>query len=113
MVYFAGDKSLNVEFVLLTGTERDESVLNYKGKKGKYSQDYDEYDNPEQAPGAIQEVEVDSDAMVRQVFADIQATETIDFTKPYARVIWFNHGVKDLPSQMTFYAQTAFPKIAE
>ena len=96
-----------MEYIYLTGSKLDESLLNYPGKKAE------EYYDEEETRPEITEIEVDSDAMARQLFKDIQATQTIDFTKPCCRVTWHNYGVKDFPEYMTFYAQTDFPDVAK
>ena len=105
--YLDRNRSLYVEYIYLTGSKLDESLLNYPGKKAE------EYYDEEETRPEITEIEVDSDAMARQLFKDIQATQTIDFTKPCCRVTWHNYGVKDFPEYMTFYAQTDFPDVAK
>ena len=104
VTYITKDKTLDVEYVLLIGTKPEEEILNYPGKKAKYQSD----DEPETV---IREIEVDSDAMAKQLFADIRSTQTVDFTKPFARVRWFENVDGDL-KQFTFFAQTPFPDVA-
>ena len=104
VAYITRSKTLNVRYILIIGAKQEESVLNFPGNKAMYLSD----DEPETI---IKEFEVDSDAMVKELFADIQSTETIDFTRPYACVRWFN-SVDDDFTVYTFFAQTDFPDAA-
>ena len=112
VTYITKDKTLDVEYVMLIGTKPEEDILNYKGKKKEQLDYYDEYDSDDEPDPIIREIEVDSDAMVRRLFEDIQTTETIDFTKPYADIGWYKKVDGDF-KQFTFFAQTDFPSVAE
>ena len=112
VTYITKGKTLDVEYVLLIGTKPEEDILNYKGKKKEQLDYYDKYDSDDEPDPIIREIEVDSDAMVKRLFEDIQSTETIDFTKPYADIGWYKKVDGDF-KQFTFFAQTDFPDVAE
>ena len=100
ITYFSENKTLNVDFVLLTGDNPSDSMLNDEGRK--------EFSYHNEPNTIIKEIYVDSDAMVRRVLNDVPSTETIDFTKPYARVKWYHYCGRKMEI-LTFYAQTENP----
>ncbi len=97
--YFSKNKMLHVNYILINGEYEPE--LEWAT----------EYLEDETASKKV--IKVDSDAMVKQLFEDIQSTETIDVNKPYACVRWYNADKNGLPEIMTFFAQTDFPSVAE
>ncbi len=98
--YFSSGTQLDVTYRYLNGS--GDSVLYALNSAGHHTGDDERY--------TVLDIEVDSNEMVRRLFKDTAATQTVDLSKPYCRFVWNNFGrCKELPDRMTFYAQTDNP----